>query len=513
MERMAMSKVREILRLRWEQQRSVREVARATSSSVGVVSTVTGRAREAGLDAKSVADLDDGVLEARVYGPRTGTGRRDPKRPLPDPVWMHTELRRPGVTLELLHLEYLEAHANGYRYTAFCDVYRRWLSRQQLSMRQVHRGGERMYVDYSGKKARVVEPSTGELHEVELFVAVLGASSMTYVEATETQRAEDFVASHVRAFEYFGGVPAMVVPDQLRSAIGRPCAYEPGVARTYGELARHYDTAIVPARPGRPKDKAKVEVGVQVAQRWILARLRREVFFTLDELNARIRELCEDLNDRKRKKLGGVTRRELYERFDRHALRALPAEAFVVATWAVATVAPDYHVEVECHWYSVPYQLVREEVELRLTRNTVECFHRGRRVASHVRDATPYRHSTLREHMPEAHQRVAGGADDILAWASGIGPMTHAMVERLLAANPIREQGWRSAAGLKRVLQKHGLPRAEAACGLALRLGARSYKPVERILKLERDRSAENEIDEVGHGVVNEDVRGPTYFH
>lgn len=509
-----MSKVREILRLRWEQRRSVREVARATGASVGVVSTVTTRARRAGLDAEGVAALEDELLEARVYGPRASTGRRDPVRPVPDPVWMHTELRRAGVTLELLHQEYLEAHANGYRYTAFCDVYRRWLARQQLSMRQVHRGGERMYVDYSGKKPRIVDPRTGEVREVELFVAVLGASSMTYAEATETQRADDFVASHVRAFEYFGGVTAIVVPDQLRSAVGRPCAYEPGIARTYSDLARHYGTAIVPARPRRPKDKAKVEAGVQVAQRWVLARLRHEVFFALDELNARIRKLCDDLNDRKRKKLGGVTRRELYERFDRPALRALPTVTFVVATWRMATVAPDYHVEVERHWYSVPYQLVREEVELRLTRNTVECFHRGQRVASHARDATEYRHSTLREHMPEAHQRVAGGANDILAWASEVGPMTHAMVERLLDANPIREQGWRSAAGLKRVLQKYGLGRAEASCGLALRLGARSYKPVERILKLGRDRSAENEIEsEAGHGVVNEDVRGPSYFH
>ncbi len=429
-------------------------------------------------------------------------------------MWIHTELKRPGVTLELLHLEYLEAHPTGYRYTAFCDVYRGWMCKQQVSMRQVHRGGEKMFVDYSGKKARVVDPTTGEVREVELFVAVLGASSATYAEASESQRAEDFVASHVRAFAYFGGVTAIVVPDQLRSAVGRPCAYEPGIARTYAELARHYSTAIVPARPGKPKDKAKVEVAVQVAQRWILARLRRETFFSLRELNARILELCNELNRRPRKKLGGVTRRDLFERFDQPALRPLPSEAFEVATWSQATVAPDYHVEVGKHWYSVPYQLVREEVELRLTATTLEVFHRNRRVASHPRSTHSYRHTTNREHMPEAHQRVMGGADDILVWASEVGPMTKAMVERLLDVCLIREQGWRSARGLKRVLCKYGTDRAEAACGLALRYGARSYKPVERILKLERDLVAREDPDAAAGVIVdNDDVRGPTYFH
>ena len=506
-----MSRVREILRLRW-QGRSVREVARATGVSVGVVSTATSRAKHAGIDEAAAARMDDDALEERLYGARQMSGRRDPTRPLPDPVWIHTELKRPGVTLELLHLEYLDAHPKGYRYTAFCDVYRRWLAKQQVSMRQVHRGGEKLFVDYSGKRARVVDASTGDARNVEVFVAVLGASSMTYAEATETQRAEDFVASHVRAFAYFGGVTAIVVPDQLRSAVGKPCAYEPAIARTYGELARHYSTAIVPARPGKPKDKAKVEVGVQVAQRWVLARLRRETFFSLGELNSRMRELCDELNARPRKKLGGVSRRDLFERFDRPKLRALPAEPFEVATWGLSTVAPDYHVEVLKHWYSVPYQLVREEVEVRLTSTTVEVLYRNRRVASHARDDSPYRHTTLREHMPEAHQRVAGGAEDVLAWASVVGPMTKAMVERLLDANPIREHGWRSAQGLKRILCKYGIDRSEAACGLALQYGARSYKPVERILVLERDRALRDDVDVVP-GVVNDDVRGPTYFH
>lgn len=513
MERMEMNKVREILRLRWNQKRSVREVARATGTSSGGVSKISSRAEKAGLDWATVCELDDEALEARLYGRRDAKWRRNPDRALPDPVYLHAELRRPGVTLELLHLEYLEEHPGGYRYTAFCDVYRSWLKKQQVSMRQVHRGGEKLFVDYSGTKPRVTDPSTGEVREVELFVAVLGASHWAYAEATETQRAEDFMGAHVRCLTQLGGVPKIAVPDQLRSAVGKPCAYEPTIARTYGELARHYGIAIVPARPGKPKDKAKVEVGVQIAQRWILARLRRQTFFSLSELNTRIAELCADLNARPRKKLGGLSRNDLFERYDRPALGALPSEPFEIATWSRATVAPDYHVEVNKHWYSVPYQLVRDEIELRLTRHVVEAYHRGKRVASHSRDDTPYTHTTTREHMPEAHQRVVGGADDILAWASTIGPMTHALVERLLASNPIREQGWRSARGLRRVIERYGAERGERACELALRFGARSYKPVERILKLSHDLVARDEEAETAPRVVNDEVRGPGYYH
>jgi transposase len=349
---------------------------------------------------------------------------------------------------------------------------------------------------------------------VELFVAVLGASSFTYAEASWTQRSADFIGSHGKAFAYFGGVSRMVVPDQLKSAVSASCRYEPGVQRTYGEWARHYHTAVVPARPGKPRDKAKVEVAVQVAQRWILARLRHEVFFSLEALNARIRDFVDEINDRPMRRLGGQTRRELYARYDQPALLPLPETPFEHAEWKQATVNVDYHVELEKHWYSIPYPLVRERVEIRATATTVEVFHRGQRVASHVRSDEPYRHTTDPAHMPEAHRRHFHGADAVLAWASSVGPMTEGLVRRLLEQNPIREVGWRSARGLQRVGERYGPERTELACTRALALGARSYKPVAKILELGREQvPLPGEEPPEGATIRHENVRGPDYYH
>jgi transposase len=306
-ERLQMRKIREILRLRRQQGLSVREAARALGISAGVVSKTSARAEKAGVTWTVADDLSDAELEGRLYGRPAGAAD---DRPRPDPVYMHAELRRPGVTLELLHLEYLEQYPTGLRYTAFCDVYRKWFSKASLVMRQEHKAGEKCFVDFSGVRPFYIDSTTGEQVFVELFVAVLGASNLTYAEVTSGQSVEDFVAAHVRALEYFGGVPSMLVPDQLKAAVTLSCRYEPGIQRTYAELARHYGTAVVPARPYKARDKAKVEVGVQIAQRWILARLRNETFFSLETLNVRVRELLEDLNARPMKKLGGISRRE-----------------------------------------------------------------------------------------------------------------------------------------------------------------------------------------------------------
>ncbi|MDO9352273.1 MAG: IS21 family transposase [Solirubrobacteraceae bacterium] len=503
-----MSKVREVLRVHWSLGRSVRETARATSTSHGVVSKIANRAKCAGLDWGAVDALGDEALEQRLYGgPKFS---RSPERPLPDPAWMHVELRRPGVTLELLHLEYLRENPKGFRYTAFCEVYRRWLKGRGVTMRQRHVAGEKMFVDYSGKRPSVADPTTGEIRAVELFVAVLGASNLTYAEVTWTQRIPDFLGAHVRAFEFFGGVSKITVPDQLRSAVRVPCKYEPTIARSYEDLGRHYGTAIVPARPGKPRDKAKVEVAVQVAQRWVIARLRNEIFFSLPELNVRIRELLEELNERPMKKLGGLSRRVLFERIEKSALSPLPADPFVVSEWCRAKVNVDYHVSVGKHLYSAPFVYVHEDVEVRLTHSTVELFHRGKRIASHVRSAK-YGFTTDVLHMPESHRQHFAGGDALLAWSSTVGPMTAALVQRLFDANPVREQGWRSAKGLQRLAKKYGDLRLEAACEQAVRFGARSYKPVERILALGRE-SAERE-PQPGTPIAHENVRGPDYFH
>jgi len=480
-ERLSMRHTREILRQKWVLGRSHREVARSLGISNGAVGTTAVRAQTAGLDWAQVDGLTDEALEGRLYGRPEVAGQRG--RPWPDCVWLHAERRKPGVTLELLHLEYLEQHPAGYRYTQFCEIYRRWLKRRGLSMRQVHRAGDKCFVDYAGQKPRLTDPATGEIRAVELFVAVLGASNYTYAEATRTQQLPDWLGSHQRALAFFGGVPGAIVPDQLKSGVTVPCRYEPGVQRTYAELARHYGTVILPARPAKPRDKAKIEVGVQVAERWILARLRHETFFALAALNARIAELLTLLNARRMRRYG-ASRHELFERLDRPALRPLPAEPFVYAEWKLARVNVDYHVELHRHAYSVPYPLVHERVDVRATAATIEVFHRGQRVAAHVRDDTPGRHTTDPGHMPKAHQRhLEWSPSRLIAWGRTIGPDTAALVEAILADRPHPEQGYRSCLGLLRLGRRYGDGRLEQACARALSVHARSYRHVDAILK------------------------------
>ena len=357
-QRLLVRKIREILRLRYEQGLSHREVAQACVIGPSSVSRYLQRAARHGLGWPLPADLDDAGLEARLF-------RRPapaPNRARPDCAHIHGELKRNGVTLQLLWEEYLQVHPSGYRYTQFCEIYRQWARRLRPSMRQVHRAGEKTFIDFSGKRPTLVDRRTGELRPVELFVAVLGASSLTYAEATATQQLGDWVDAHVHMVEYFGGTTTLWVPDQLRSAITRPCRYEPEVNRTYADLAAHYGAVVIPARPRKPRDKALVETSVLVAQRWILARLRDQTFFELGPLNQAIRVLLDELNDRPLKKLG-VSRRALYEQLDRPALRPLPTARYVLAHWKLCRVNIDYHVELERHVYSVPYQLVREQVE------------------------------------------------------------------------------------------------------------------------------------------------------
>jgi transposase len=478
--------------------------------SVGVVSKTASRAQKAGITWEVAEGMTDDALEERMYG---RPAKPSDDRPRPNPIHLHTELRRPGVTLEVLHLEYLEQHPTGLRYTAFCEVYRRWLATASVTMRQVHKAGEKCFVDYSGKAPSFLDPKTGQRVQVELFVAVLGASNLTYAEATLTQKVQDFVLAHVHALAYFGGGPAIWVPDQLKSAVVVACRYEPGIQRTYADFARHYGSAVVPARPYKPRDKAKVEVAVQVVQRWILARLRNETFFSLEALNLRIRELLDELNARPMKKLGGVSRRELFERVERPALRPLPIAAYEYADWHQKTLNSDYHVEIQKHWYSAPYRLAHQELWARVTGQTVELLHRGERVASHQRSLVPYKHTTDPSHMPEAHRRHAAGPEGVLRWAETVGPMATAMVRRLLDANPVPEHGWRSARGLQRVGEKYGAPRTEQACGTALRFGARSYKPIERLLALGREGVGLSDDAAEPAGIQHENVRGPDYYN
>jgi len=511
-ERLSMRKSREILRQKWELRLSHRQVARSLGVGLGTVSQTVRRAREAGLaDWAAVQALDEDTLAQRLYGavPVAGVPRL-----VPDCSWIHTELRQPGVTLQLLHLEYLQRHPAGYRYSQFCEHYRRWVRRQRRSMRQVHRAGEKLFVDYAGQQPHYVDPASGEVIAVELFVAVLGASNYTYAEVTRGQQGTDWIASHVRTFEYLGGVPRAVVPDQLKSGVTVACRYEPGVQRTYQEMAEHYGTVILPARPRAPRDKPKVEVGVQVAERWIVARLRHETFFSLGALNTRIRELLDELNDRPMR-VYRASRRELFLRLDRPALRRLPPERFVYAEWKRARVNIDYHVALEGHYYSVPHALVHEEVEVRFTSRTVEVLHRGQRVASHARSDRRGAHSTTPAHMPKAHrQHLEWTPSRFIRWGEGIGPATGRLIEAVLRERPHPEQGYRSCLGILRLERRYGRARLEAACARALAVRARSYRDVDAILKHGLDQLPPLAAPDAAASapLVHENLRGAAYY-
>jgi transposase len=506
-----MRQIREVLRHKWELGLTHRETSRALDVSIGAVSEVLARAGRAGLvDFESVREVSESALEARLY-PRVSPAASE-VRALPDCPWIHRERRRPGVTLELLHQEYLDTHPTGYRYTQFCEHYRKWCDRYRLSMRQVHVSGEKSFVDYAGKRPQVVNPVTGERVFVELFIGVLGASNLTFVEATATQRVEDWCASHVRMFEYFGGVTRALVCDQLKSGVVHACAYEPVVQRTYDELAAHYGTTILPARPMKPKDKAKAENAVLIAERWILARLRNEEFSSLAALNVRIAELLERLNA-KVMKLYGASRRDLFERIERSELRALPTERFTFGIWRQARVNIDYHVEVDHHYYSVPYTLVRESVETRMTSAIVEVLHRGERVALHQRSRVRGQHTTVPEHMPASHRaHKEWSPSRLVEWAAGIGPETKAYVERLLTARPHPEQGYRSCLGLMRLAKQHGGDRVENACRRGNAAKACSYRNIQTILDNGLDRVAAEENALPSPPFHHSNIRGPAYY-
>jgi len=509
-ERLSMRKTREILRLK-ELKRSHREISRVLGVGGATVSEAAARARAAQLDWAAVTAMSDAELDARLY-PRPAT---DVERPLPDPATLDIELRKTGVTLRLLHHEYLEQNRVGaYGYTQFCAHYNGWKKTQSLTMRQVHLAGDKLFVDYSGKKPSIVDVETGELIEVELFVAVLGASNYTYAEVTRSQTVPDWVMSHVRALEYFQGVPAAIVPDQLKSAVTKSCRYEPGVQRTYDELAQHYDTVIFPARPIHPRDKAKVEVGVQIAQRWILARLRHHRFFSIDEMNDRITVLLEDLNTRTMRRYR-ASRRDLFEKLERSVLKPLPATRFSYGEWKKARVNIDYHIVFDDHFYSAPYQMVGEDVWIRATGLTIEIFNdNNHRVGSHLRSYKPGRHTTSDEHRSVLHLKHAEWTPErIVSWAKSIGANAALLIEKILTERKHPEHGYRSCLGIIRLDKKYGHARLDAACARALAVGGRSYKHVESILRNGLDHAALPNTDEPTKTIDHENVRGPDYYN
>lgn len=503
-----MRKIREVLRLKAEG-RTSREIARSVAMGETTVRECLFRAGKAGLSWPLPDDQDDAVLESRLYPFPTPSGA-----PRPEPDWghIHQELGRPHVTLALLWMEYKARHPDGYQYSQFCERYRRYARRLPVWMRQAHKGAEKMFVDWAGDKIPYTDPVTGERHEASLFVAVLGASSKTFVHASANEREAEWLLNHVRAVEFFGGVTSLVVPDQCRTGVKNPCRYDPDLNRAYAEWAEHYGTCVMPARPAHPKDKPKVEAGVLVAERWILAALRDRTFTSVCEINAAIAPLLDRINVKPMRQTLR-SRNDLFVSLDRPFLKPLPEKRYEYAEWKVGvTVHMDYHIQFDKRFYSVPHTLVGEKMDVRATADTVEIFHKHRRVFAHARSYVPWTPSTEPSHMPKAHREYARWRpEDLTHWAGRIGPNTAKLAQTIMAERPHPEQGFRACLGILRLGKRFGDERLEKACARALAIKSHAYRTVDSILK--------NHLEETpipaapkalpSHG----NVRGSGYYH
>jgi transposase len=506
-----MRKFREVLRLS-ALGLAQHQIARSCSIVQSTVHKYLKLAQAAQLSWPLPENLSDQKLDQLLFGERPDPPSRR-VHPPPDFPAIHKELQtHKDLTLELLWQEYKQGNASGYRYSRFCDLYREWARAQNLTLRQQHQPGERMFVDYAGAGIPIHDRATGEIHQAAIFVAALGVSSYTFAEATWSQELPCWIGSHIRALEYFGGLPMLVVPDNLKTGVTKACRYEPDLNPTYSEMAAHYGVAVLPARPRKPRDKAKAENAVQVVQRWIVAALRKRTFFCLGEVNQAIRELLVRLNHKPFRKREG-TRASLYAALDRPALRPLPAERYEIGQWRKLKVELDYHVPAEGHFYSVPYQLAGQQVDIRLTAATVEIFHRGLRVASHARSFVADQATTIAEHRPKAHQQYLEWTPSrLLSWADAAGPNTAELFRQILAAKPHPEMGYRSCLGLVRLAGKHTSERLEAAATRALHFRAYSLHSVQSIL----DHHLENQPLPVSEtpppAMLHDNIRGAAYF-
>jgi transposase len=505
-----MRQVLEVLRLAFDAGRSQHEIGLALGLAQSTIGEYVRRFRASGLVWPLAPEIDEAVLEDRLFAhPSIPLAKG---RPLPDWATVHRELRRQGVTLQLLWLEYKQSAADGYAYTQFCRHYHAWADQLDPVLRQQHTAGERTFVDYAGQTIDVVEATTGEVRVAQLFLGVLGASSYFYAEATWTQALPDWIASHVRMVEYFGGATALTVPDNLRSGVTHASFYEPTVNATYQDFAAHYGTVILPTRVARPRDKAKVESAVLVAERWLLAPLRHHTFTSLADLNREIARLREAANDRPFQKLAG-SRRSLFETLDQPALRPLPGTRYELAEWRTAKVNIDYHIAVDGHFYSVPYALVRAAVRVRLTASMVEVLHNGKRVATHLRSAHRGRFTTDPAHRPKSHQaHLEWTPSRLVHWGTNIGPSTGALVSSILDRWPHPEQGYRACLGLLSLRKRYTDARLEAACARALRTGATGYKSVKSILAAGLDHLTPDEPPPLRLPATHAHIRGADYY-
>ncbi|MBC8209420.1 MAG: IS21 family transposase [Gammaproteobacteria bacterium] len=511
-----MRKIRDILRLRHEVGLSYRDIANALNIGYGTVVDYLARAALAGLGWPIPEELGERELGRLLFPTQAVTGQR--RFVEPDFLSLREELKDKGITKLLLWQEYRQQHPdNGYSYAQFCHRFKEWLARQKRSMRQIHLAGEKLFVDYCGPTLPVVNPDSGEIRFAQVFVAVLGASNYTFACASWTQKQVDWLKAHVRAFEFFGGVPEIVVPDNLKAAVRKTHRYEPDINPSYQQLAAHYQTVILPARPYKPKDKAKAEVAVQIVERWIMARLRHQTFFTLASLNQAIASLLEDLNQRPFKKLPG-SRQSQFLQLDQPALRPLPAHPYQYTDIKQARVHIDYHVEYDRHYYSVPHHLVKQAVEVQASESALSIYYQGQRLATHVRSYRQGAHTTLAEHMPQSHRSLHEWSPErLLSWASDIGSQTRAVVNLLLARNKHQEQNYRSILGLLALAKKYDRERLNNACGRALLINSPNRQSVESILKQGLDQVAMEAPEKATQQELNldhhENVRGAEYYN
>ena len=507
-----MRKTKEILRLKYELKLSNRKIARSCSISPETVGKVLRRAEKAGITWPLPAETDNPRLEELLYGEQTLFSKA--KLPLPDMDYIHRELRRKGVTLRLLWEEYLSENPDGYQHSQFCEYYSRWRKRLHPTMRLPHKAGEKMFVDWAGQTIPVIDSQTGISRPASLFVAALGASNYTFTEAFPDQKLPHWIAGHCDAYEYFEGVAKATIPDNPKTAVNRACRYEPDINATYQEMAEHYGTVIIPARTYKPRDKAKVENAVQNVERRIIAVLRHQTFFSVAEVNRAIKKLLVKLNSKPFQKLAG-SRLSLYEELEKLVLLPLPEQRYQFSQWSKAKVNIDYHVQADKHFYSVPYQNIHQQVDVRLTDRTVEIFIRKQRVAAHRRSYVNGRYTTDKAHMPEAHQKhLEWTPDRLISWAQKIGENCSQAVKTIIESKPHPELGYRACLGIMRLSRDHGSQRVEAACRRALTFDTCSYRSIKSILKTKLDKEPLPGSEEPTPLLVqkHENVRGETYY-
>ena len=512
MPRTDMRKIREIIRLRMDCKCSYAEISRSVLLGRSTVAECALRFEASGLSWPLPEALTDSDLEHILYGK---PGNQAATRPLPDFGEVHVELRKKGVTQQLLWAEYRQQNPDGYGYTYFCNLYKKWKSSADIVFRNEHLAGEKCFIDYAGQTVPIHDAKTGAVNHAQIFVAVLGASSYTYAEATWSQTLPDWISSHNRAFKFFGGVSEIWVPDNLKSAVTKPCRYDPVINPTYYEMARHFGAAVIPARARKPRDKAKAEAAVLLVERWILAALRKHKFFSLEELNRAISGLLEKLNNKPFKKLPG-SRRSTFESLEKPALKPLPSASYEISQYKDAKVNINYHVALEDHYYSVPYQLVQKTVTIRYTTNIVEILFNNKRVASHQRKQKKYAYTTLTEHMPPKHAEHAKWTPERMGqWAGEAGPATKSVAEKMMTERAHPQQGFNTVLGLIRLGDKFGKDRLENACMKALHIKSSSLKTIKSILATGMDKVPINQVNEKKEEkpINHENIRGASYFN